>query len=495
VPAATTTTTPTGLLVGGVWSTTGASLDVTNPARPDELVGTVAAASADDVRAACAAAEAAGPAWRATPGPERGRILHEAANLLAQRRPALAEQLTREEGKTLPEAAGEVDRAIAFLRYYATAAVEAVGGVYPSAVGERLLYTVREPLGVVAAITPWNFPIAIPAWQVAPALAFGNTVVLKPSEVAPLSAVAFAAALQDAGLPAGVLNVVCGDPAVVGPALTDDEAIRGITFTGSRAVGKQIQHRVLDRGVKVQLELGGQNPVIVLDDADLDQAVDQAVRGAMGSSGQKCTATSRIIVTPGIHERFVEAFLTRVAALTVGDPLTAGVDLGPLASKRQRDGFLGELARAGEAGQHAVVGGGTPAGDGWFVEPTVFLDPDPQSRLAQEEIFGPVTAIMPADDLEAAIGIANGVRYGLAAAVFTRDIGQALRFVRGIEAGLVHVNSETPGTEPQVPFGGMKDSSSHSREQGTAAVEFFTATKTVYLDVPPEPRGPGRPDE
>jgi len=485
-----------GLLIDGAWESTGTSLPVTNPARPDELVGAVVAAGPDEVRAACAAAERAAPAWRATPGPERGRILHEAATLLAERRAGIAEQLTREEGKTLPEALGEVDRAIGFLRYYGTAASQAVGEVLPSAVGDRLLFTVREPLGVVAAITPWNFPIAIPAWKIAPALAFGNAVVLKPSEVAPLSAVALAAALQDAGLPAGVLNVVCGEPAVVGPALTDDPAVKAITFTGSHAVGRAIQAGVVERGIKVQLELGGQNPVIVLDDADLDQAVDQAVRGAMGSSGQKCTATSRVIVTPGIRERFTAAFLERVRALSVGDPLQSGTDLGPLASERQRDGLRSELERAAAAGQTPVLGGGSPEGPGWFVEPTVYLDPDPESRLAQEEIFGPVVAVLAADDLEDALRIANGVRYGLSAAVFTRDIGTALRAVRGLEAGIVHVNSETTGTEPQVPFGGTKDSSSHSREQGTAAIEFFTSTKTVYLDLPPQaPAAVEPPDE
>jgi aldehyde dehydrogenase (NAD+) len=343
---------------------------------------------------------------------------------------------------------------------------------------------VREPLGVVAAITPWNFPIAIPAWKLAPALAFGNAVVLKPSELTPLSAVALAEALWEGGVPREALHVVCGDPQEVGGALCADPAVRALTFTGSAAVGRTLQRDAVARGLKVQLELGGKNPVVVLDDAVLDQAVEQTVRGAMMSTGQKCTATSRVIVTPGIRDAFVEALVARVAALRVGDPLDPATDVGPLVSAAQRERVLGYLAGAARDGLAPAVGGRAPDRPGWFVEPTVYLDVDPASTLAQEEIFGPVAGVIEAADLEEALAIANAVPYGLSASVFTRDLGRVHRFVRGIEAGVVHVNGETAGTEPQVPFGGMKASSSHSREQGRAAVEFFTAVKTVYVDMP-----------
>ena len=462
----------------------GAVVEVANPAAPDELVGTVPAATAADVGAACATAAAAAAARAATPAPRRGAALHRAATLLEQRADALAVQLTREEGKTIGEARTEVARAVGFLRYYGTAAIDACGEVYPSAVPGRHLYTVREPLGVVAAITPWNFPIAIPAWKVAPALAFGNAVVLKPSEQTPLSAVALAEALWESGVPREVLHVVCGNAREVGGALCAHPAIRALTFTGSTTVGRMLQRDAVERGLKVQLELGGKNPVIVLDDADLEQAVEQTVRGAMMSTGQKCTATSRVIVTPGIRDAFVEALARRVASLRVGDPLDPATDIGPLVSQAQRDQVLGYLDAAAREGLSPAVGGGAPERPGWFVEPTVYVDVDPDCTLAQEEIFGPVAAVIAAADLEEALAIANAVPYGLSASVFTRDLGRAHRFVRGIEAGVVHVNGETAGTEPQVPFGGMKASSSHSREQGRAAVEFFTAVKTVYVDMP-----------
>jgi acyl-CoA reductase-like NAD-dependent aldehyde dehydrogenase len=482
---------PIGLYIDGRWTPTGAVIEDRNPARPAEIVATIALGTAEHVRAACAAARAALPAWRRTPGPERAALLHRAASLLEGRADAVGEELTREEGKTLAEGRGEVLRAVAILRYHAGEALQAGGEVYPSAVADRLLYTVREPVGVIAAITPWNFPIAIPAWKLAPALAHGNTVVLKPSEVTPLCAVRLVEALEEAGLPPGVVNLVLGEPEEVGAALVGDPDVDAISFTGSPAVGRRIQAAATARGVKVQLELGGKNPVVVLDDADVALAVQETVKGAMGSTGQKCTATSRVIVTPGIRERFVEALVARVAELTVGDPLDPATDLGPLVSARQRDTVAGYLDVAREEGHEVACGGTVPGGrdGGFFVAPTVLLDVAPDSRIGQEEIFGPVAAVMAADDLDHALSIANGVRYGLSASVFTRDLGRAFAFVRGIDTGLVHVNSETAFAEPHVPFGGMKESSSHSREQGKAAVQFYTETKTVYLDMPAPPAG------
>ena len=483
----TATETPTfGLLIGGEWTAGGDLLERRNPARPSEVVVRVARATPDDVRAAYDAAAAAAPGWRRTPAPARAEILHRAAALLAARADAYGAELTREEGKTLAEGRGEVLRAAQVLRYFAGEAVQPAGDVLPSSSPGAFLWSERVPLGVVCVITPWNFPIAIPAWKIAPALAFGNTVVWKPSELTPLLAVRLAQVLQEAGLPAGVLNVVHGEPAAIGAAVTDDPRIAALTFTGSTAVGRAIQQRVTPRGVKVQLELGGKNPVIVCDDADLDQAVEQTVRGAMMSTGQKCTATSRALVLPGIADAFCARLVERVRALRVGDPLDPAVALGPVVSEAQRDRVLGYLDVAAEEGHALAVGGrdALPAGEGWFVPPTVYRDVDPASRLGQEEVFGPVLGVIPVGSLEEAVAVANGTRYGLSASIFTRDLARAFAFVREVEAGMVHVNSETAGAEPHAPFGGMKASSSHSREQGKAAAHFFTAVKTVSIDMP-----------
>jgi len=482
-----TATTVRGLLIGGEWRHgEGEPLERFNPARPSESVVRLVAATADDVRAAYDAAAEAAPGWRRTPGPARGEILFRAAALLAARADAVGEELSREEGKTLPEGRGEVLRAVQILRWFAGEASQPVGDVLPSANATTFLWSERVPLGVVTVITPWNFPVAIPVWKLAPALAFGNTVVWKPSELTPLCAIRVAEVLSEAGLPPGVLNVVHGLPAAIGDAVTGDERIRALTFTGSTATGRAIQQAVVGRGVKTQLELGGKNPVIVLDDADLDQAVEQTLRGAMWSTGQKCTATSRALVLPGIRAAFSERLAERAAALRVGDPLAEGTQIGPVVSQPQQQKVLGYLDVAADEG-HALLAGGRaaqPAGDGWFVSPTVYGDVDPASRLGQEEVFGPVVGIIPVDSLEEAVTVANGTPYGLSASIFTRDIARAFAFVREVEAGMVHVNSETAGAEPQAPFGGTKSSSSGSREQGKAAVAFFTESKTVYLDMP-----------
>ena len=471
-----------GTLVDGEFRSGAERLVIRNPARLSEVVAEVAASSPDDVRDAYAAAAAAAPGWRRTPAPARAQILYRAAELLTARAPEVARTLTREEGKTLPEASVEVDRAVGLLRYFAGEASQPNGDVVPSAAPGRMLFTLREPVGVVCAITPWNFPIAIPAWKVAPALAFGNTVVLKPSEVTPLSALALAETLTDAGLPPGVLNVVCGDPSVIGDAVTGDPHVSALTFTGSGPVGRRLQAAAVERGIKVQLELGGKNPVIVADDADLDLAVAQTVNGAMMSCGQKCTATSRIIVLPGIRAEFTARLVERVAALRVGDPLEQGTDLGPLVSEPQRDKVLGYLEGDSAKGAPLLIGGGAAPGDGWFVQPTLYDDLDPAAPMGREEVFGPVAGIIGAADLTEALAIANDTEYGLSATVFTRDLATAFAFAHEIEAGVVHINSETTGSEPQVPFGGVKASSSHTREQGKAAAEFFTRIKTVYLD-------------
>jgi aldehyde dehydrogenase (NAD+) len=471
------------LLIGGHWRSAGQTFERVNPARPSEIVGRSAAATPSDVDAAYAAAASAAADWRARPAPDRGAILHRAADLVAEREPELATTLTLEEGKAIRDARAEVRRAATILRYFAGECLQPVGAVYPSATCETLIQTIREPLGVVCAITPWNFPLAIPAWKLAPALAFGNTVVWKPAEIASGSAALLAEALHDAGLPAGALNLLTGSAATIGDALISHPAMAGITFTGSNAVGRRIGVVAAERGAKVQLELGGKNAVVVMPDSDLDRAVGCTVRGAMLSTGQRCTATSRAIVVGDCYDEFVERLIAAVNALVVGDPLDESTDVGPVASAAQHQTVRSYLEIARREGLRLACGGSAsdPA-DGYYVEPTVYGDVDPGSRVARDEIFGPVLAVIRAANLDDALEIANASEYGLSASVFTRELNVALDFARRIECGVVHINGETAGAEPQVPFGGMKASSSHSREQGKAAVEFFTDVKTIYLE-------------
>jgi aldehyde dehydrogenase (NAD+) len=472
------------LHIAGEWRVGDRLFASTNPARPGEVVCLAAAASRDDVAEACVAAAEAAPSWRRTPGPQRAAVLHRAAVILDARKESIGSEITREEGKTLAEGVGEVARAVDILRFHAGEAVAATGDIHPASTHTTLLYSIREPLGVVAVITPWNFPVAIPAWKVAPALAHGNTVVFKPSELTPLGAHRLVEALVEAGLPPGVCNLVHGDPDEIGDALTGDERLSGVSFTGSEAVGRAIQIAVAPRGVKVQLELGGKNPIVVLDDAPVDLAVELTIRGAMLSTGQKCTATSRAIVLPGVAAAYREALARRVRALRCGDPLDPQTHLGPLVSAAAREKVVGYLEIAAEEG-HGVVTGGLDAvadDEGWFVSPTLYDGVDPASRIGTEEVFGPVLGIVPAPDVQTAIELANASRYGLSASLVTRDLGSALAFAREVQAGMVHVNSETTGAEPHAPFGGVKASSSHSREQGRAAREFYTDIKTVSLD-------------
>jgi aldehyde dehydrogenase (NAD+) len=456
-----------------------------NPAAPDEHVATVTLAGPEVAAEAVEAAAAAFRRWRDTPPPARGDVLRRAADLVDERAETIGRDLTREEGKTLAEAVGETRRAAAILRYYAGQTLEPDGETYPSHSALTFLYARREPLGVVTAITPWNFPIAIPAWKLAPALAYGNTVVWKPAEIVPLTATHLAGALVDAGLPDGVLNLVLGRGSVVGDTLVTHDRVDGVTFTGSNAVGRAIELKATEAAKKVQLELGGKNPAVVLADADLELAAEQVARGAFLSAGQKCTATSRVIV----ERRVLEEFGDRVAELArswpVGDPLAAATKVGPLASKSQLDTVSGYLDVADRESASVLAGGGRAEGAGYFVEPTVLADLPATSRVVREEIFGPVAALLPAGSYEEAVALANDTPFGLTAALFTRDLGKALRFSRDIRAGVVKVNQETAGLEFQAPFGGMRQSSSGSREQGKVARDFFTQWKTVYLDAPP----------
>jgi acyl-CoA reductase-like NAD-dependent aldehyde dehydrogenase len=478
------------LLIDGEWRDpiSGRWTPNINPANTDDVIGEFASAGVEDVNAAVEAASRAFPGWRATPMVRRGDILHKAANLLEARLEEVAQAMTREEGKTLPEARGETARGVAILRYFAGEATQPDGEVYPTAAPNRMLFTRREPIGVVGMITPWNFPVAIPLWKVAPALVYGNTVLLKAAELTPLTAWHIADVLNQAGLPRGVLNLVTGSGRVAGTAMVNHPDVKAISFTGSNVVGRGIQQKMFERGGKAQLEMGGKNPVVVLDDANLDVAVEMVTRGAMKSTGQKCTATSRVFVQKGIVKQFSDALVEKVKGLRVGDGMSADTYLGPAVSRDQQQTVLEYLEIGRQEGAKVGAGGTALSGGifdkGYYVQPTVFLDADVKSRLMQEEIFGPVVALAPVDDLNSAIEAANSVPYGLSASIISQDIGKIMRFIDGIQAGLVHVNDETAGAEPQVPFGGFKESSSHSREQGKAAREFYTQIKTVYLDYP-----------
>ncbi|MGG1514173.1 aldehyde dehydrogenase family protein [Paenibacillus oryzisoli] len=454
-----------------------------NPARPGETVGLVARSTEGDVKRAVDAAAEAFASWRDLPGAKRGKVLDAAARLLEERADAIAEIMTREMGKTFAEARGEVLRGSAILKFYGGEGERANGDHIPPADGKSLLYTRRIPLGVVGLITPWNFPVAIPVWKLAPALAYGNTVVLKPAGNASVTAGLLVEALVDAGVPAGVLNLVHGSGSVTGNALLEHPRLAAVSFTGSNAVGKEIALKASSRGIKYQLEMGGKNAVIVMEDADLDQAAELVVSGSMKSTGQKCTATSKVIVMRSIAGTFTEKLLERLRRIRVGDGMDPETYFGPVATPSAQLSVLAHIRKAQDEGAKLLLGGGTANRDGCFVEPTLFAGVTPAMSIAREEIFGPVLALMEADSLEAAISMANDTEFGLSAAIFTNSLSNTMAFVSRIEAGMVKVNAETAGVEYQAPFGGLKQSSSNSREQGRAAMDFFTHIQTISLSI------------
>lgn len=456
-----------------------------NPANRHEIIGYVQQSEKEDLDYAVLAAKEAQVFWGKLSGAARGEYLYKVANALEQRIDEIAETMTREMGKTFLEAKGETARGVAILRYYAGEGMRKIGDVIPSSDSEALMFTTRAPLGVVGVITPWNFPVAIPIWKMAPALIYGNTVILKPAQEAAVTAAKVIECFDEAGIPMGTINMVTGPGSVIGQAITNHPDINGITFTGSDAVGKLIGLGALKRGAKYQLEMGGKNPVIVANDADLEEAVEATISGGLRSTGQKCTATSRVIVQSQVYEQFKNKLIEKIKEIKVGNGLKEDVWMGPCANENQLNTVLSYVKKGIEEGATLIYGGKRMEEDelanGFFMEPTVFENVSNRMSIAQEEIFGPVLALIKVETLKEAIQVANDVKFGLSASIFTKNIGHMLSFINEMDAGLVRINAESAGVELQAPFGGMKQSSSHSREQGEAAIEFFTSIKTVFV--------------
>lgn len=475
--------------IGGDWvgAASGQTFQTVNPADTRETVAHYSRSGRAEAHQAFEAAAHAFPAWAAQTSVARGRFLSQASQILATRKAALAQLLTREEGKTLAEATGEVQRTIDIFRFYGGLSYTVGGQTLPHDLPGNLLLTRRDPLGVVALITPWNFPIAIPAWKSAPALLCGNAVVLKPASAAPALACEIAKALAEAGLPKGVFNVVTGDGRAFGDEVLTHPAVSAVSFTGSRPVGTALYSGLAPRMLRAQMEMGGKNPTIVLADADLDLAARLVAIAGFGLTGQACTATSRVIVERPVLEAFTAKLVERAQALVVGNGLKEGVTMGPAVSEAQLATNLDYVRIATQEGARLVTGGNRlSAGDhahGWFMEPTVLADVKPTARIACEEVFGPVIGILGVDSFDEAIAVANGVEFGLSASLVTRDFARALRYVDRIQAGVVKVNQISTGLALQAPFGGVKGSSTDSfREQGLAALDFYTRSRTVYLD-------------
>ncbi|HSZ70468.1 MAG TPA: aldehyde dehydrogenase family protein [Solirubrobacteraceae bacterium] len=454
-----------------------------NPADAREVVATYEAHEPAGVAAMCARAQIAQARWGGLPGPRRGELLHRAADLLRRRGRRLAQRIVAEEGKLLADAAGEVERAAAVLQFHAGEAERMGGELADAAQAGTLAFTRRRPLGVVALITPWNFPIAIPAWKLAPALAAGNAVVIKPASAAPGAVLELVEVLHEAGVPADAVQVALGG-AEVGLALADDPHVRALSFTGSTAVGRALARRVGAR-IRFQGELGGNNPLVVLADADPARAVALACEGAFAAAGQKCTATRRLIVERPAYKLVLEAFAERASALVLGAGAAAGAEVPPLIDAAAVEGALAAVAQARAGGAELVSGGTRPNGElrhGSFLAPTVLAGVRAGMRVVDEEVFGPVCGVQSARDLDEAIALANAVPYGLSASICTNDLHRAFAFVARSDAGMVHVNRPTPGGDPHLPFGGLKASTASGwREQGTEAVRFFSEQQTVYV--------------
>ena len=474
--------------IAGKWAESSGTrvVERKNPADDRDTVGAITLSTREDAKRAVEAASAAFPAWKRTPAPLRGKLIARVAQLMTARIDELAAMLTREEGKTLSESKGELMRSINVLEFIAGEARTLGGEVLPSELPKNFAYTVKAPMGVVACITPWNFPVAIPVWKIAPALVGGNTVIFKPATTTTFTAMKIVSLFAEAGVPAGVLNMVVGAGREVGDELVQNPAVRAVSFTGSNEVGTSVYAAAAQRQIKAQCEMGGKNPIVVLADADLDLAVASTVQGAFGSTGQRCTATSRAVVESAIADEFVARVKAAAEKLKVGNGTQPGVSVGPIVDDKQLATVLKYLEIGKGEGAKLVCGGARLTGGdydrGMFVAPTIFDHVSPTMRIATEEIFGPVLSVIRVKDFKEAVEVANGVQYGLSSAIYTRDASRIFEFVDEIDTGIVHINSPTTGGEAHVPFGGMKATGVGQREMGTVALDFFTELKAVYVD-------------
>ena len=478
--------------IGGQWvdSRSGKFIENRNPANTDEVVGIFPASNQEDVNDAVAAATAAFEGWRLTPAPKRAEIMYRAAEILVSRKEDYSREMTREMGKVLAETRGDVQEAIDMTYLMAGEGRRLFGHTTPSELPNKFAMSVRTPVGVAGLITPWNFPMAIPSWKAIPALVCGNTVVIKPAEDTPLSTWNLMQALIEAGLPSGVMNVVFGDGPGAGAPLTNHQDLHLMSFTGSTEVGRIVSTACAPTFKKCHLEMGGKNIIVVMDDANLDLAVDGAVWGGFGTTGQRCTAASRVAVHKKVYSEFVSKFVARVKSLRVGDGLDPKTEMGPSISEAQLNTVMkyvqigkDETAKLATGGNRLDKNSDKGAlAKGWFHEPTVFTDCSPKMRICQEEIFGPVVSVIPVDDFDNAIAVANDVKYGLSASVYTRNVNNAFLAQRDLQTGIVYINAPTIGAETHLPFGGIKNTGNGHRESGDAALDFYSEWKTVYVD-------------
>jgi acyl-CoA reductase-like NAD-dependent aldehyde dehydrogenase len=474
--------------IDGAWvpSVSGAVFEDRNPANADEVVGVFQKSSAADVAQAIDAAKRAYAHWRLVPAPKRAELLFRAAQLLAERKESLARDMTREMGKVLDETRGDVQEAIDMTFFMAGEGRRQYGQTVPSELRDKFAMSVRQPVGVAAIITPWNFPMAIPSWKIIPALVCGNTVVFKPATLTPLSALNFVKILEEAGIPPGVVNLVTGGGGDVGNAMLVSDTVRVVSFTGSTEVGRTVSSQAAPSFKKVHLELGGKNVIMIMDDANLELAVDGCLWGGFGTTGQRCTAASRVVVHKKVYNAFLEQFVARAKALRVGDGLDPQTQMGPLISDGQLETVMSyvEIGKNEGAtlacGGHRLTAGGHAKG--FFHEPTVFADVAPSMRIAQEEIFGPVVSVIPCSSFDDAVAIANGVQYGLSASIYTQDVNRAFAAMRDMDTGIFYVNAPTIGAEVHLPFGGTKATGNGHREAGTAALDVFSEWKSIYVD-------------